>query len=112
MSLKKRSGENGGRPLSDLAKEASLFLEWITARGIKFVLHGHKHIPTIQKYHDITIIASGSSTGNVKHKEAGKTFLTYNLIKFDIEEKKPVSCSVVAEQIIGAGAKNVMIHRI
>lgn len=90
--------------------DAELFLEWISARGIKFVLHGHKHIPKIHSHKDITIIAAGSSTGSVKHQESGKTYLTFNLIKYDVEEKRPVSCSIIAEEIIGAGTKNMMLH--
>ena len=90
--------------------DAELFLEWIAARGIKYVLHGHKHIPKIHSHRDITIIAAGSSTGSVRHQESGKTYLTYNLIKYDIEEKRPISCSIVAEEIIGAGTKNMMLH--
>lgn len=92
--------------------DAELFLEWIQNRGIKYVLHGHKHIPKIQKHQDITIIASGSSTGSVKHQDKGKTFLSYNLIKYDIDTQQPVSISIIAEEIIGAGTKNMLLHLI
>jgi len=91
--------------------DADLFLQWIENRGIKLILHGHKHIPKIHKYNDITIIAAGSSTGQVRHVEEGKTFLTYNLIKYDINSKRPVSCSIIAEEILGAGTKNMLLHR-
>jgi len=90
--------------------DADLFLDWLSARGIKYVMHGHKHIPKIHSHEDITIIAAGSSTGSVKHQERGKTYLTYNLIKYDIEEKRPVWCSIVAEEILGAGTKNILLH--
>ena len=29
--------------------DADLFLEWIKRRGVKFILHGHKHIPKVHK---------------------------------------------------------------
>jgi hypothetical protein len=90
--------------------DANVFLQWIENRGIKLILHGHKHIPKIHKHNDITIVAAGSSTGKVKHVEEGKTFLTYNLIKYDIENKKPVSCSIIAEEILGSGSKNMLLH--
>ncbi len=90
--------------------DADIFLRWIENRGIKLILHGHKHIPNIQKHNDITIIASGSSTGKVKHVEEGKTFLTYNLIKYDVENKKPVLCSIIAEEILGSGTKNMLLQ--
>lgn len=90
--------------------DAELFLEWIHGRGIKYILHGHKHIPKIQKHNDITVVAAGSTTGSVKHQEKGKTYLSYNLIKYDIDSKKPVSISIIAEEIIGAGTKNILQH--
>jgi len=90
--------------------DADLFLEWIKKRGIKYVLHGHKHIPKIQKNDGITVIAAGSTTGSVKHKEEGKTFLSYNLIKYDIDTQQPVSVSIIAEEILGAGTKNILLH--
>ncbi len=90
--------------------DAELFLEWIHNRGIKYILHGHKHIPKIQKHNDITVVAAGSTTGSVKHQEKGKTYLSYNLIKYDMDTKKPVSISIIAEEIIGAGAKNILLH--
>lgn len=90
--------------------DADIFLKWIENRGIKLVLHGHKHIPKIHNHNDITIVSAGSSTGKIKHKEDGKTFMTYNLIKYDIENKKPVSCSIIAEEILGSGTKNMLLY--
>ena len=90
--------------------DADRFLQWIENRGIKLILHGHKHIPKIHTHNDITIIAAGSSTGKVRHVEEGKTFLTYNLIKYDIESKRPISCSIIAEEILGSGTKNMLLH--
>lgn len=90
--------------------DSEIFLEWIENRGIKLILHGHKHIPNIHEHKDITIIASGSSTGKVRHREAGKTFLTYNLIKYSIDEQRPLSCSIIAEENLGSGTKNMLLH--
>ena len=90
--------------------DSDLFLEWIQQRGVKYILHGHKHIPSINECEDITIISSGSTTGCVKHQDKGKTFLSYNLIKYDMDIKKPVSVTIIAEEIIGAGTKNVLSH--
>ncbi|MCY1130411.1 metallophosphoesterase [Bacteroides fragilis] len=92
--------------------DADLFLEWIQNRGIKYILHGHKHIPNIKEHEDITIVAAGSTTGSVKHQDKGKTYLSYNLIKYDVEAKQPVSIAIVAEEIIGAGTKNILLHLI
>lgn len=90
--------------------DADLFLDWIHKRGIKYIFHGHKHIPTIQKHHDITIVGAGSTTGCVNHQDKGKTYLTYNLIKYDVEAKKPIFVSIIAEETIGAGTRNMLLH--
>jgi len=47
--------------------DADIFLDWLYNRKIKLVLHGHKHIPHIQKHKNITIVGAGSSTGRVRH---------------------------------------------
>ena len=90
--------------------DADIFLEWIENRGIKLIMHGHKHIPKIHTHNDITIAAAGSSTGKIKHVETGKTFLTYNLIKYDIEDRRPISCTIIAEEILGSGTKSMLLH--
>jgi hypothetical protein len=65
-------------------------------------------INIFQKFKNTIVLQS--STGSIRHLEEGKTYLTYNLIKYDIENKQPVSCTIIAEEIIGAGTKNVLIH--
>lgn len=90
--------------------DADKFLAWIESRNIKLILHGHKHIPIVHAHNDVTIIAAGSATGKVKHIDKGKTYLSYNLIKYDIDQRKPVSCTILAEEILGGGTKNVLLH--
>lgn len=92
--------------------DADLFLEWIHRRGIKYVLHGHKHIPYVQQHNEITIIGAGSTTGSVKCKEKDKTCLSFNLIKYDIIERRPVAITICTEEILGAGTKNILAYSI
>lgn len=84
--------------------DADLFLEWLKQRNVRLVLHGHKHIPFISKIDDIYIISCGSSTGQVTHKDRRKTYLSYNVLKFT---KDTVVCSQFAEELLGAGVKNI-----
>lgn len=84
--------------------DADLFMEWLIQRNVKFVLHGHKHIPFMAKKNGILVISCGSSTGQITHKERGKTYLSYNIIKIS---DRAVTCTQFAEEIIGAGAKNI-----
>lgn len=92
-------------------KDAPTFLAWLRRRNINLVLHGHKHIPNVQRVDNINIIACGSSTGDVMHKESGKTHLSFNLIKYDLNEDKPVSCTTFYEEILGSGVhmKSVLL---
>lgn len=92
--------------------DSDIFIEWLNKRNIKLALHGHKHIPKIQNKDSLIVVAAGSLTGCVKHVDQNKTYLSYNLIKYDIENKRPVSCSIFAEDLIGSGAKNVLIKKL
>ena len=84
--------------------DATLFMEWLTRRNVRFVLHGHKHIPFQSEHNGIQIISCGSSTGQIVHKEKGKTYISYNLIKISDDS---VSCTLFVEDILGAGAKDI-----
>ena len=89
--------------------DANLFIEWLNQRNIKYVLHGHKHIPFMSEYRGLNEIGCGSSTGQITHKEKGKTFISYNLLKIS---EKAVTCTLFAEEIFGAGAKNIRTETI
>lgn len=84
--------------------DADLFLEWLNIRNVKIVLHGHKHVPFVAEHDNIKIIGCGSSTGQIVHKEKGKTYMSYNLLKIG---DKTVTCTQYAEEIYGGGAKNI-----
>lgn len=84
--------------------DADLFLEWMKKRNIRLVLHGHKHIPFISEKDGIHIISCGSSTGQITHKDRRKTYLSYNVLKFTTDS---VVCSQFAEELLGAGAKDI-----
>jgi predicted phosphodiesterase len=84
--------------------DADLFIEWLIKRNIKFVLHGHKHIPFMTEHKGINVISCGSSTGKINHKEKGKTYMSYNLLKIT---ENTVTVTQFAEEVCGAGAKNI-----
>lgn len=84
--------------------DAGLFLEWLSCRNVRIVLHGHKHIPFFAEANGITVIGCGSSTGQIVHKEKGKTFISYNLLKIS---GRTVTCTQFAEEIYGAGIENI-----
>lgn len=84
--------------------DAGIFTEWLYKRNIKLVLHGHKHIPFLSFIKGICVLACGSSTGQITHKEKGKTYISYNIVKIS---KTAITCSQFAEELLGAGAKNI-----
>ena len=84
--------------------DADLFFEWLHHRNVRIVLHGHKHIPFFAESGGITVIGCGSSTGQIVHKEKGKTFISYNMLKIS---ERTITCTQFAEEVYGAGAKNI-----
>lgn len=88
------------------------FLDWVKEKNINLILHGHKHIPQMQPFKGINIIACGSSTGKVKNVEKGKTYLSYNLIKYDLKRRKPASCVLCFEDLLGTGVKHLQARKL
>ena len=87
-------------------KDSEYFINWLKQRNIEFVLHGHKHIPLLFQRENLNIISAGSSTGSIIHSEKDKTFLPYNVIRYDLNKKRPISASILYEDILGSGSKN------
>lgn len=84
--------------------DSDIFLEWLKLRNVKLVMHGHKHIPYVEKHEQVNIVACGSSTGNIAHKEKEKTYISYNVININ---KKNITCIQYAEEVYGSGAKHI-----
>lgn len=82
--------------------DAAIFEEWLRKRNVSIVLHGHKHIQYVKEYDGLWVISCGSSTGQITHKEKGKTYLSFNVISFSGDV---VTCALHAEDLIGAGIK-------
>lgn len=84
--------------------DAKIFIEWLKQRNVKLVIHGHKHIPFVTEKEGIHVISCGSSTGHIAHRDANKTYMSYNIIKI---EGDSVLCTQHVEEIIGAGPKSI-----
>jgi predicted phosphodiesterase len=85
-------------------RDADIFKEWLTRREVKLVLHGHKHIPYLGNKDGINIVACGSSTGQVINIDPNKTYISYNLLRFN---KDTVTCTLFAEDLLGSGVIDV-----
>lgn len=85
-------------------RDADIFKEWLKKRNVKLVLHGHKHVPFIGEDDGINIVACGSSTGQIKNIDPQKTYISYNVLKFN---KETVTCTLYAEDLLGSGAIDI-----
>ena len=85
--------------------DSELVLSWMKQRHIKFALHGHQHIPALNVQDGIYMIGSGSSTGTVK--DAIDSYLSYNLIQYDMQSKKILSCTLFYEDVNGQLPKHM-----
>ncbi len=92
--------------------DAEAFLSWISQNNINLVLHGHKHIPHIDKSNGSFIVGAGSSTGHVRTVDNNKTYLSFNLIKYDNILHKPLYCIIIAEDTYKGGAKNILAQKL
>lgn len=84
--------------------DSDIFVDWLTRRNVRIVLHGHKHIPFFTISNGIAVIGCGSSTGQIVHKDKNKTLISYDMLKIN---KKNITYTQFAEEIYGAGVMDV-----
>lgn len=90
-------------------RDSDDFIRWVTKNKISMVLHGHRHIPNYNKeYNNIHIVGCGSSTGCVKNNTAGKTYLSYNILKYNLNKQKFTTCVMKFEDVLGKGTKDLL----
>jgi predicted phosphodiesterase len=73
--------------------DAPIFISWLKRQRIRYVLHGHKHIPFFMKKDHAYIISAGSATGGGLKEEKSK-YLSYNLLKYDYINNKMSVCFI------------------
>ncbi len=78
--------------------DADNVLKWVDRHQIKYIFHGHKHVPCIVKNNRTYIMAGGSSCGG-ETKENKSRYLSYNLLKYDIKEKRFKYCFIFYDDI-------------
>ena len=73
--------------------DAPIFINWLKRQTIRYVLHGHKHIPFFMEKDHAYIISAGSATGGGLKEEKSK-YLSYNLLKYDYINHKMSVCFI------------------
>ena len=77
---------------SKVLVDSELLIDWLDKKGIKYVIHGHKHLPFFRREKNRFIISGGSSTGGLK--ESGSKYISYNLMKYSNIDKKMKTCVI------------------
>ncbi len=75
--------------------DKELVLSWLKRNNIKYVLHGHKHIPMIQELAGINIIGCGSSTGSLKRHDDYVQYMSIIEIKYNMGTKEIDQCNIL-----------------
>ena len=83
-------------------------IAWMKKEDIKYVLHGHRHIPNYEKYEGINVISCGSSTGaDVVLSEENVPAMSYNVLSLNKENP----CCLIY-YIIDETHQNVIVYPI
>lgn len=80
-------------------------LSWMQKRQVHYVLHGHKHIPSLTYQDGIYVIGAGSSTGVVR--DDMDAYISYNLLQFDVRRRRVVSCTLFYEDVAQKQPKHI-----
>ena len=67
--------------------DADKLLKWLKKEHIKYVMHGHKHVPSFTKYEELNVISCGSSSGADYKFKDGKPCISMNILR--INKEKP-----------------------
>lgn len=93
---------------SKVLVDAPLLIDWIQKRHIQYVFHGHKHLPFFRKEDDCYYIGAGSATGGLK--ESRSRYISYNVMKYDIREKKMKICMIFYDDKAKAERQRVEVY--
>lgn len=109
--LKKKWNEgNIIQKIADSSKaliDADVLIEWMQKHHIQYIFHGHKHIPYFTKHLNFYVISCGSSCGVLK--ESKIKYITYNVLKYNIKEKKMKVCLIYYDSMLDHN-KRIELH--
>lgn len=93
---------------SKVLVDAKEVLEWIEKEDIQYIFHGHKHLPFFRKKNGRYYIASGSATGGLK--ESKSRYISYNVAKYNLLEKKIKVCLIFYDDKAKAERQRVEVY--
>lgn len=93
---------------SKVLVDAPLLIEWLDNKDIRYVFHGHKHLPFFQKKDNRYYIAGGSATGGLK--ESRSRYISYNLIKYNHKDHCMKTCMIFYDDKAKAERQRVEVY--
>ena len=93
---------------SKVLVDAPLLIHWLEKRNIRYIFHGHKHLPFFRKVNDKYYIAGGSATGGLK--ESRSRYISYNLMKYNFIQKQMRTCLIFYDDKAKAERQRVELY--
>lgn len=93
---------------SKVLVDAELLIEWLKKHQIKYVFHGHKHLPFFRKADNLYVISGGSSCGGAK--ESKSKYLSYNVLKYNQADKELKCCFIFYEDMTKQEKQRIKVH--
>lgn len=78
--------------------DAREVIDWLEKHHVKYIFHGHKHIPCVFRLNNAYVMAGGASCGG-ETKERNSRYLSYNLLKYNRQENRFKYCFVFYDDI-------------
>ncbi len=88
--------------------DSDLLLYWLKSYDVKYVLHGHRHIPSCNRHGNITVVSAGSSSQSYV-KEDAHHYLSYNILKYSHKTRSMRYCINVYEDVKKTGGQRLKV---
>ena len=93
---------------SKVLADAPILIDWLEKRNIQYIFHGHKHLPFFRVKGNRYFISAGSATGNLK--ESQSRYISYNIVKYNLEDKKMKTCMIFYDDKAKAERQRVEVY--
>ena len=93
---------------SKVLVDAPLLIDWLEKKNIRYIFHGHKHLPFFRKENDKYYIGAGSATGGLKENRS--RYISYNVMKYNPIEKKMKTCMIFYDDKAKAERQRVEVY--
>lgn len=94
---------------SKVLLDASDLLQWLDDHKVQYILHGHRHLPFFNYKNKLYVISGGSSCGGGAN-ERNSRYLSYNLIKYDVDSQQMKYCFICYDDTTNLERQRVKVH--